>query len=277
MDPGRIVPREKVELHGVPETLLVTLYGKALDSRSAASILRDGFADALVGRIDYDFARLRVSRNTAVSLALRARCLDGWTRDFIAAHPDALVLNLGCGLDSRVIRVDPPPGIAWCDVDLPDVVALRERLYPARPGCRLIAASVTDPDWLADVPRGRPTMIVAEGLLLYLRPGEVRRLLLRLVAHAGGGELAFDGYSRLGITLLPFHPGIRATGAAAHWGLDDARSLERVVPGLTLVDELTPGDLAGHADMPPALRWLARASGVLPVFRRLGRILRYRF
>ena len=66
---------------------------------------------------------------------MRAKAFDDWTRAFIEKHPDAIVLNLGCGLDSRVFRVDPPPEIAWFDVDFPEVIDIRERVYPgARTG-----------------------------------------------------------------------------------------------------------------------------------------------
>jgi methyltransferase (TIGR00027 family) len=269
--------RERPGLSGVPETLLVTLHAKALESRSADSILRDRFAAALVERIDYDFARLRVDTVTEVSLALRARYFDEQVRAFLADRPDAVVLNLGCGLDTRILRVDSAADVPWFDVDLPEVIGIRQRLYESRAGYRMIAASVTDGAWLAEVPAGRPTIVIAEGLLLYLQPADVEALLRRLLDHCGGGELAFDGYSRLGVRLLPLHPGIGATGARAHWGLDDPRALERSVRGLKLVEEIPVTALAGKHPMPALLRLWARAGLFFPPLWRLGRILRYRF
>ena len=100
---------------------------------------------------------------------MRAKAFDDWTSPFIDRHPDAIVLHLGCGLDSRVFRVDPPAAVSWFDVDLPEVIELRRRLYPARDdGYRLIGASVTDLGWLREMPRDRPAMVVAEGLMPYL-------------------------------------------------------------------------------------------------------------
>ncbi|WP_208719834.1 class I SAM-dependent methyltransferase [Amycolatopsis circi] len=76
-------------------------------------------------------------------------------------------------MDSRAFRLDPPSGVRWFDVDLPDVIALRRKLYSADDGYRTIAASVTDSGWLDEIPADRPTLILAEGLLRYLREAEV--------------------------------------------------------------------------------------------------------
>ena len=116
--------------------MLGTLYGRALESRSADPILRDAHAERVVGLIDYDFRRLGVNRNVVLSIALRARQFDTWTSAFLTHHADAVVLHLGCGLDSRIYRVDPPPTVDWFDVDYPDVIdlALRGNLGPAQGG-----------------------------------------------------------------------------------------------------------------------------------------------
>ena len=123
---------EKVHLTGEKQTLLITLYAKAMESRSPDSLLKDRFADQALARIDYDFKPLDLGPDGAISLAMRAKAFDDWTRAFIEKHPNAVVLNLGCGLDSRVFRVDPPPEIAWFDVDFPDVIEIRQRVYPER-------------------------------------------------------------------------------------------------------------------------------------------------
>src|SRR5262245_6468434 len=205
---------EKVSLTGVSQTLLITAHAKAMESRMPGSLLKDRFADDALGRLDYDVGKVDLGPDGAVSMAMRAKILDDWTRSFIDRHEDAVVLNLGCGLDSRVFRVDPPEGVTWYDVDLPDVVALRQRIYPERNGgYRLIATSVTDLGWLEDADARRPAMVVAEGLMPYLPSAEAPKLVERLVDHFTTGELAFDGYSSLGLKVLRMTPQVRATGA----------------------------------------------------------------
>ena len=126
-----IVDSAKIQFTKEKETLLATLYGRALESRSANPILRDEMAEDAVRRIDYDFDRLKVD---TLSIAMRARQFDLWTAEFLGGHPNAVVLHLGCGLDSRVFRLDPSPAVSWFDVDFPDVIELRRRLYPQRAG-----------------------------------------------------------------------------------------------------------------------------------------------
>ena len=165
------VDGEKVRLTKEQETYLATLYGKALDSHAEHPILGDTFADAVVRRIDFDFAKLHLPSGGAITLPMRAKHLDAWAREFLAAHPESTVLHLGCGLDSRVFRLDAPATVRWYDVDLPDVIALRRRLYPARHDTELIAASVTALPWLDGIAGdrgGRPVLVVAEGLVMYL-------------------------------------------------------------------------------------------------------------
>lgn len=273
---------ETVALTQEKETLLITLWAKAGESLLPDSLLKDRFAAEAAARLDYDFARLKVDRDLMVGLAMRAHVLDGWTRDFLGRHDDAIVLHLGCGLDSRVFRIDPPDGVDWYDVDYPEVIALRRKLYPAPDGDHLIGSSVTEPGWLDGLPRDRPAMIVAEGLLPYLAEEEVPLLLERLVRHCPSGEIIFDAYSPLGLKLIALQPSIKATGAVLHWALDDPTELERQVPGLELVTELTAYDPDGYDPAQIArMSWPARFAmqffSLIPPLARIGLLLRYRF
>lgn len=275
-------PPEKVAFSREKETLLITLYAKGQESRLPNSLLKDHFAAAAIRRIDYDFAKLGVGRDDMITLAMRAHVFDGWASDFILRHPNATVLHLGCGLDTRVFRVDPPAGVRWFDLDFPEVVDLRRRLYPERKGYSLIGTSVTDPAWLDAVPRTRPTLIIAEGLLMYLRPKTVPRLLRQVTAHVGHGDLVFDAFSSLGLWLASRHHAVRATGAKLMWSIDDPGELERLVPGLSLRNDLTACDPQGYDPSQIArLSWPARFAVLLlsaiPPLGDMGRMLRYQF
>ncbi|RST55437.1 class I SAM-dependent methyltransferase [Variovorax sp. MHTC-1] len=273
---------EKVALSREKETLLITLYAKGEESRLPDSLLHDHFAAEAMSRIDYDFSKLHVGRDDMIGLAMRAYILDGWTREFIAKYPRATVLHLGCGLDSRVFRVDPPPSVRWIDVDYPEVIALRRRLYPEREGYAMIGASVTEPGWLASVPSYRPAMIVAEGLFMYLAEDAVPQLLARLTRHFPGGHVAFDSFSRLGLQLVRYHRSVRATGAILRWSIDDPHELERRIPKMKLLTELTAYDPNGYdprqvARMSWRARMAVRVFAWIPPLGRLGRLLRYSF
>lgn len=185
----------KVDFNGVQSTMLITLFLRALDCKEKEPILGDRFAADAVDRIDYDWTTVdkpNITRNR-FGVALRAKQFDAWVADFLRGNPGATVLQLACGLDSRAFRLDLPAEVRWFDVDLPDVMDLRRKLYDEADGYRMIAASVTDDAWLAQIPADTPVLIVAEGLLMYLHETEVRHLLQRLTSHFRTGELIFDG------------------------------------------------------------------------------------
>ena len=273
----------KVALSGPAETLLATLYARALDARADHPVLGDRTAAPVMEQLDYDFSRLGMRTSDAFGVAIRARLLDTWAREFLTVHPDATVLHLGCGLDSRVQRIDPGPGVRWFDVDQPEVVALRAQLYPERDGYRAIGASVLDQGWLDDIPRDLPALVVAEGLTMYLPASAGPPLLRRLVTHLPRGEMAFDTYSRLGVRMSRFVPVLRRTGQTLSWGVDDPRDLEREVPGLRLSDgvpairSLDSLDATTRAHLPRSMRWQLAVIGRVPGLRSIGHISRYAF
>jgi O-methyltransferase involved in polyketide biosynthesis len=200
-------------------TLLGTLYLRAWESRLEQPILGDHHAAETLERIDHDAAELKRRTRPESSqyiVGLRGRLIDDWARAFLARHPDAVVLHLGCGLDSRMLRLDPPAPALWFDIDLPAVIDVRRKLYPDHERYRTVAASVTDPGWLAEVPADRPVLVIAEGLLMYLHEDEVRTLLGRLTERFRTGELIFDGGSPWAIRFRSIF----------HWGISDGRQVE---------------------------------------------------
>ena len=243
-------------------TNLVTLYLRAYESRSRHPILGDDAAAEAVDRIDYDFKRISRSSvpvSNQYLVALRAKQFDDWCADFLVRHPDAVVLHLGCGLDGRAFRLDPPPSVLWLDVDQPGVIELRRRLYSDTEQYRMIGSSVTDPQWLEDVPVGRPTLVVAEGLLMYLPEREVRGLLDRLTDRFEYGELLFDTISPLGPPLSKAF-----TNGIVKWGIGDARDMQAWNPALRFVERTSA--LAGYQKIESTpVRWIYKLFSALPI------------
>ncbi|MCC3770972.1 class I SAM-dependent methyltransferase [Streptomyces sp. UNOC14_S4] len=271
--------QEKISLHGAPETMLATLYGRALDSRARTPVLGDDEAARTVQRIDYDFRRTGITRSTAFGVALRAKLLDDWTTEFLAAHPEATVLHLACGLDSRVRRVGPPPTVRWVDVDYPEVVELRERLLPPPPAAdyRVVGTSVTDASWLEEVPADRPTAAVFEGLSMYLHKDDGKRLVQHITARFPSGQLLFDGFSSFGIRHQRLITPVRRAGATLHWAIDDPAELENWHAGLHCLDAVRPADMPGTEKLSTAARLALWAMAHTPGWRDVGCILRYEY
>jgi O-methyltransferase involved in polyketide biosynthesis len=266
-----------VDLSGAPQTMLATFYAKALDAALPQPILGDRFAKEIVDRIDYDWKRTAISARNSPAVTTRSAHFDRWARQFLAVHPESVVLHLGCGLDARFFRLDPGPGVEWYDVDYPDVTDLRLQLYPTRDHYHVIAASVTDPSWFAEVPRDRPTLMIGEGLTMYLTEEDGVVLLRRIVDHAPSGELQFDAFNRLGIKSQWSNTVVRRSGATLHWGIDGPDDILEAVPGLRLLSRVSALESDDFARVPWYYRWTLNAMKVAPVLRYMAQYHRYAF
>jgi O-methyltransferase involved in polyketide biosynthesis len=273
-----MVEIQKVNLTGAQQTALIGLYGKALESRRPDSILADRQADQALRHIDYDFNTLRPRRHDQKGAAVRAKAYDEWVKRFLHVQPECVVLHLGCGLDTRVYRVNPPSSVGWYDIDLPDVVGLRKRLFPQRAGLYTIAASVTDPGLLDTIPAALPVLMIAEGLTPYLRAADGVAMLRRITEHFPSGELVFDGYNPAGVWGLQRYAPIKSSGAQLDWAINDPHELEKAVPGLIFDSESWYFD---SDEVKRHYSWLylqlMRVLFCITPIRRLGRALRYHF
>ncbi|GAA3513387.1 O-methyltransferase involved in polyketide biosynthesis [Streptosporangium album] len=263
----------------VEDSLWLTLCGRALDNRRPRSILGDRTADEIVRKLDYDCARFKLSESPIIGIAHRAKKLDEIAANFIARHPDAVGLDLGAGLDSRMFRIAPPSTVDWYDVDFPDVITARQRVMTERANAHGIGTDLTDPDWLDALPADRPAVIVADGLLAFLAEEDMISLLNRLTGHFPSGEIAFNGYSRFAIWAAKRYRGTQSiAGLLKSPGFDDPREPERWVPGLKLVKEILLTREPEVAEFPPALRMFNRLSAHSAAWSRKGTtVLRYRF
>jgi O-methyltransferase involved in polyketide biosynthesis len=261
------------------DSLFLTLYARARDSRSPHPILGDAMADQIVHTADYDYSQLRIDTNLILNVALRARKLDDVARSFIARHPDAVGLDLGAGLDTRAVRLDPPPTVDWYDVDFPAVATVRKALIPERPNAHVIGADVTDPDWLDTIPTGRPAVIVADGMMAFLSQEELVSLWNRLISHFPSGEIVFNSYTRFAIWIAQHARGTKSVADLVKFpGMDDARAPEAWNPKLRLVREILLSREPEVAEFPPAWRRYHRLAAHSTAWSRTGTIvLHYRF
>ncbi|MGY1604576.1 class I SAM-dependent methyltransferase [Geodermatophilus sp. SYSU D00815] len=261
------------------DTLFVTLCCRALDNRSPDPILGDALADEIVRTLDYDHGRLGIGTNLRLNAALRAKKLDEVASAFVAAHPDAVGLDLGAGLDTRPARIHPPPTVDWYDVDFPAVVALRERAVPERARAHVVAADVRDPDWLDAVPTGRPAVVVADGLVGFLTQEEFVSLLDRLIARFPSGEIVFNSYPKFALWAARHTRGTKGVADLLKFpGVDDPSELEGWNPRLQLVREILLSREPEIAQFPRGLRLYYRLSARSTAWSRKGTIvLHYRF
>lgn len=266
-----------IDLSGAPQTMLATLYAKALDADLPRPILADRYAKDIVARLDYDWSQTTITARTSPSVTMRSAHFDLWARQFLAVHPTATVLHLGCGLDSRCLRIDPGPDVEWYDVDYPDVTALRAQLFPSRPHCHVVAASVTDPGYLADIPTDRPTLMIAEGLTMYLQRDDGFALLRRVVERFPSGELQFDAFNRLGIKTQWTNRVVKRAGATLHWGIDGPAEILAAVPGTRLLAWMSVFDSQPFRALGGGYRLMGKVMSTIPALRYMAQYHRYAF
>jgi len=269
------------------ESLFLTLGGRALDSRLPRPFLGDTMAAEILGRTGYDLARfpplrtkLLDTRTKVFDIAVRAKRLDEVVRRFVARHPDAVVVDLGAGLDDRIFRIDPPSTVDWYDVDLPEVIALREQVVPRHARAHGVSADVTDPRWLEALPGDRPAVIVADGLIAFLPQDAFVAMLNRLTDHFPGGELAFNAYTTYAVWATTHLSSYRPIGGGVvNPGSNDPRAPERWAPALTLVEEIFLTRAPELALMPLAGRLASRLVGrSATLSRTIGTtVLRFQF
>lgn len=179
-------------LDGVSATSLWTLSNRGLEARRSDGVIRDPWAVALRDSIDYDYGKF--GRPTQ-SHALRARAFDVETRDYLSTHPKAAVVALAEGLQTSFWRLDQAGAadeLTWYSVDLPPVVAIRDQLLPHDDRIVALAQSALDRSWMDRVDAANGVIITAEGLLMYLEPGDVRSLIADCAARFPGGRMIFD-------------------------------------------------------------------------------------
>jgi len=265
---------QKVTLEKEKETLLITLHTKASDSRSKKSILNDKKAAEMEELIDYDFNKLNGFGNDI--MAVRAKQFDTWVEEFLETYSNSTVLNLGCGLDTRVSRIMPPSKVQWYDVDFPEVIEIRKQFYTNRSGYEMIATSITESNWLEQIPNDRPAMIMAEGVLEYLAEEEVKTLFNRLTSHFPNGQIAFDVMNSFAIQSGK-ESLKEKTGAEHKWMVDDINQVDKLNPTLRRIATLPIFKTKYTHKLPLKNRLLYSVMCLIPSFRNMMRLLLYKF
>ncbi|RPI43087.1 MAG: class I SAM-dependent methyltransferase, partial [Bacteroidetes bacterium] len=194
----------KINWKHVSDTLLIPLYCRARETKADEPIIRDTKAVEIFEDIKTSIAGSekpihrkivfdQYNHMLVVSLALRTRRFDRYVADFIKEFPEATIINLGCGLDSRFERLDNGR-LTWYDLDLPEVIGIKKHYFSETDRYHFLPASATDLEWICRLkkPENDHVMILAEGLFMYLEEQQTKKLILALRDQFPGGELVFE-------------------------------------------------------------------------------------
>nr|WP_294516581.1 class I SAM-dependent methyltransferase [uncultured Rhodopila sp.] len=206
-------------LADVPETMLWALHNRATEAKRRDGVLVDPESARIHTMIDYEFTRH--FGEPAGSLAARAAAIDQTLRVWLKRHPDGIVVSLGEGLETQRQRVDNGR-MRWLTVDLPDAIRLRERFLKPTHRFRHFAGSALELGWMDAVDASSGIFVIAQGLLMYLEPGQIRRLFISIADRFPGAEIVVDAVPRWfsHLTLLGLHQTPHYRVPAMPWGVD---------------------------------------------------------
>jgi O-methyltransferase involved in polyketide biosynthesis len=264
------------DLTGVSETLLIPLHYRVAESRADSSSYKDDMAERFHDAITYEWEKFQGSSLQQPAMAARTAILDDQVKAFITRNPDALIVNLGAGLDTRFHRLDNGK-IEWIELDLPAVIAFRQKLEePTNPRHILFAASVFDKDrWIPQVKRHARSRIlfVAEGLFPYFTEEQHKEIFGWLADNFPGQEMLFQTSAPSVLRRFVQHSDLSKlrTNVDIQWGLEESAEVSSLNPKVQFISEFPL--LTEHEKLPPQLRQQLSPDQM----RKAGKIVHVRF
>jgi len=248
-------------LKGVPETLLIPLRGRYLETIRDDGIIKDPKSVEIINSVEHNFGERELPWDCQMMISARTEIFDEATKKFLDENPDGVVVNLGCGLDTRVHRVDNGR-MRWYDLDLSECIEIRRQFFKETDRYRFIARSVLDFSWIDEIVKGSRTLFIAEGLFNYFDEKQVKSIFFAIKKHFPGSEIVFEAHSPLLAKSWHRHPHIKKAYSLFKWGIDSGRSLERWGKGIRFMGEWPYVDR--H---PRRWRWLRLLRFVGPLRR----------
>lgn len=194
--------------------------GKALMSKNNLFI-KDSKAEEIISKVDFHFSELKQSKWLSMYMALRAKIIDEICNRYITQNPNTTVIHLGCGLDSRCLRVNND-NISWYDIDFESVIDLRKQFYTESKQYKMIGKSVTDLSWLDEIDLdNQSVLIIAEGLTMYLSEQELQQLIKGINNRFSNATIVFDAYSKQAVKSSKLKNPVNQMNASIKWGMNN--------------------------------------------------------
>ena len=258
------------DLQGVARTLLVPLACRAIETKCDNAIVYDPRAVKLYNDLggSRDFL-LGMSEHDRIFTVMRMRQFDTFTRSFLARNPGSVVVDIGCGLDTRFHRLDDGT-LTWLGVDLPKVIQLRRQWLPDAERCTTIPQSMFELSWLDEVARlNKPVIFLAEGVFPYFSTRDVKPMLMAMAEHFPTGELVFDAMAPFVAWLHKSSSVLKRSGTEVHWDAQNPSVLETW--GLRLLKRWS------YFDTPePRLGGAANLMRLIPPLANTAYVVHYR-
>lgn len=227
-----------MELSNNSKTLFIPLISKATMSKKEIFI-KDKKAEEIINDIDNENKELKVSKWLSLYITLRATIFDNLCDDFLKENKDGIVFHIGCGLDSRVLRIKQEY-YKWYDIDLEPVIEIRKKYYEETDKYKIISSSISDKRWLEenvledDI--SKPVLIIAEGVTMYLSDDELKEFIENIKNKFKKVKFIFDAYSKKACELSKYKNPVNDVNAKITWGIDIPDDFKKIARGIEYDD-----------------------------------------
>ena len=223
--------KHKIEKNTVQETLVIPLYSRKLCTELYPNLFQDETAVRLIDQIDYDFSEVEknshslMQRFGSLEVAMRQYDLAFEVRDYLKDHPNAAVVNLGCGLDGTGRSCDNGSCKIY-NLDLPDVIAVRNELLPAGEREENIPCNLNDTEWFSQIDASGGAVFFASGVFYYFLTEQVKALVQKMADAFPSGVLVFDAANRTAVKIIAktWLKSAKIKDVGAYFAISDAKS-----------------------------------------------------
>ena len=244
----------KIEKNTVQETLIIPLYARKVCSELYPNLYRDETAVRLIDEIDYDFSeaekksRSLMQRFGSLEVAMRQNDLAFEVRDYLKSHPNAAVVNLGCGLDSTGRSCDNGSCKIY-NLDFPDVIAVRNELLPAGEREENIPCNLNDKAWLSEIDASNGAVFFASGVFYYFLTEQVKALVQCMADSFPSGVLVFDAANRTAVKMIAktWLKSAKSKDVDAYFAVSDAQ--KEISPWNSRLKVTSRGYMLGYNDL----------------------------
>jgi O-methyltransferase involved in polyketide biosynthesis len=230
----------KNQLTGIPETLLIPLWARAYETELEESIIKDYHAVDMVSQIDYDFRKFEKSRLSQLGVCVRTLILDNAIHQYLRSHPEAVVINLGAGLDGRAERLRYDNYKCWYDLDMPETISMRKQFFQENEHMKMIPCSMFDYSWFDAVDyHNEPILIIAEGLFMYFEEQQIKDLFRPLIDHFPNAELLIEMIPPIMVGKAKHHDSLKTMEVPPEfkWAIKNSREIETWDRRIQLIKE----------------------------------------
>lgn len=230
--------KEKVNVTGVPETMIQTLYARAKETEKKKAKIKDDMAVEIVSKLDYDFSNADRDKTMEYGVIARTIVLDDIVNEYLSAHPDTLVINIACGMDTRCYRMKGKY-LRWYNVDLPETIEIRDKFLTENGPIYQIAKSAMVVTYTDDIMyHNENVLVIIEGLSMYLTEADIKQIFAII-------EKTFKQATVMIETISPFfvqhikEKSIEGSNAKFTWGIKNGKELQPLIPGFTYKKEIS--------------------------------------